>query len=174
MVHQPEVDLKVSGDKNAGLGAPLCQHVALVPKDPFRRGRLRTATRFFSLEPLTNAPFPEMTRLVRRLHAEQPFDVAIASSAMMASYALALPGVLRVMEEHNSHTRWMWDRYQVQTSSLQRLRCWASWRKSALYESRLFARFDLVTMASEQDAGITQGLLSDRRSLSAGRQVACI
>jgi glycosyltransferase involved in cell wall biosynthesis len=104
-----------------------------------------------------------MTRLVRRLHAEAPFEVTVASCSVMAAYALALPGMPHVLEEHNSHTRWMRDRYLSQTSSLQRLRCWASWRKSALYESRLFAKFDLVTMTSERDLSTTQSLLSHGR-----------
>ena len=42
-------------------------------------------------------------------------------------------------------------RYEAQTSALQRLRCWGTWQKSRHYEARLFSRFDLVTMVSEQD-----------------------
>ena len=148
--------------------APLCQQVALVSRDPFHHNRLRTATRFASLRPIVNAPFSEMTRLVRRLHAEQHFEAAIAGTAVMATYVLALPGVTLILEEHNSHTRWMRDRYLAQTSPLQRLRCWVSWRKSALYESRLFSRFDLVTMTSERDARTTRGLLDGGRSSHAG------
>lgn len=143
--------------------APLCKQAAVVQRDPFQRGRLRTLTRFFSLRPVVNAPFQEMTRLVRRLHAEQPFDVIIAAGTIMAHYALALPDVPCVLEEHNSHTRWLYERYQAQASPLQRLRCWASWRKSALYESRLFRRFALVTMVSEEDAGVSRNLLPDGR-----------
>jgi len=143
--------------------APLCQQVAVVARDPFQRGRLRTLTRFFFLRPVVAVPFPEMTRLVHRLHTELFFDVAIAESVIMAPYALELSGVPRVLEEHNSHTRWMHDRYLAQTSPLQRLRCWVSWRKSALYESHLFPHFDLVTMVSEQDASVSRCLLPGGR-----------
>jgi glycosyltransferase involved in cell wall biosynthesis len=102
-----------------------------------------------------------MTDLVCQLHDEQPFDIAIASSAVMAPYALAVRGAPHILEEHNSHTRWMHDRYLAQTSLPQRVRCWMSWRKSVLYESRLFPQFDLVTMASERDASTTQNLLPE-------------
>jgi len=141
--------------------ASLCEHMAVVPQDPFRRGRWRTATRFFSLSPVVTTPISEMTRLVQRLHVEQPFEVVMAASTVMAPYTLALPGVLRVLEEHNSNTRWMYDRYHMQTAILQRMRCWASWRKSALYESHLFPRFDFITMVSAQDADVSRRLLRD-------------
>lgn len=141
--------------------APLCQYVAMIPRDPYRRDGLRATTRFFFPRPVVNVPFREMLCLVRRLHKEQPFEAVVSSNAVMAHYALALPGVPRILEEHNSNTRWMQDRYLEQTSRLQRLRCWLSWRKSMFYESRLFARFDLVTMTSERDASATRALLRD-------------
>jgi polysaccharide biosynthesis protein PslH len=143
--------------------APLVQNIEVIHKDPFQRNQLRIATRFFSLRPLVATPFPEVVRLVRDLHAENAFDVVVASNVTMAVYAMALQNVLRVLEEHNSHTRWMRDRYRAQTSSLQRLRCWLSWRKSALYESHLFRKFSLITMVSEEDAEVSRDLLSENR-----------
>jgi glycosyltransferase involved in cell wall biosynthesis len=107
-------------------------------------------------------PFPQVVRRAQALHAREPFDLVVAATGVMAAYALALPGVVRVLEEHNSLTRMLWDRYRAQTSALQRLRCWASWRKAALYEARLFRRFDLVTMVSELDAAGGRGLLPAR------------
>lgn len=139
--------------------AQICEHIAIVPRDPFRRGRWRTATRFFGMKPVMADPFPEMLEQVRQLHAQQPFDLVISASVVMAAYALFLPGVPRVLEEHNSHTRWMYERYKAQTSALEQLRCWVSWRKSARFEAHLFPRFDLVSMVSEQDAAYTRSLL---------------
>jgi polysaccharide biosynthesis protein PslH len=137
----------------------LCEHVEIVPADPFKRSKAQQATRFSSFGPIVAAPFAEMTERVRQLHQRRSFDVVIASSVIMAAYALELIGVTHVLEEVNSNTRWMYDRYQAQTTVVQRLRCWASWRKSALYEARLFPQFDLVTMVSEQDAEIARELL---------------
>ena len=141
--------------------APLCEHVQIVHRDPFRHGWLRRATRFFSFGPIMAAPFPELERMARQLHAKDAFDAVISATVVMTPYALASPGTVRVLEEHNSHTRWMHERYQTQRSSLRRLQCWVSWRKSALFESRLFRRFDLVSMVSEQDAEIARKLVGD-------------
>ena len=142
---------------------PLCEHVEIVEADPFNRPRAQNATRFLSFGPIVAAPFAEMSARVQQLHQQQPFDVVIASSVMMAAYALDLPDITRVLEEHNSNTRWMYDRYRAQSTAAQKVRCWASWRKSALYEARLFPRFDLITMVSEQDAAVTRDLLRGRR-----------
>lgn len=139
---------------------PLCKHAVIIPRDPFQRSRLRMATRFFSSSPVVTNPFPELLDLVADLHAAKPFDAVIAGTAIMAPYALALSGITRVLEEHNSGTRWMAERYQVQVAPLQRLRCWVSWRKARRYESQLFPRFDLVSMVSEQDAAVSRALVA--------------
>lgn len=139
--------------------ASICEQVAVVPQDPFRRNWLRMATRFLSLRPVVAAPFREMIQLVNDLHADQPFDAVIAGTVIMAPYALTLSDVTRILEEHNSGTRWMHERYKAQTSAIQRLRCWVSWRKAIRYESQLFRHFDLVTMVSEMDAAISRTLV---------------
>lgn len=140
--------------------ASFCEQIHIVPKDPFSRSRVRMASRFLSLSPIVATPFPEMLRLTRELHAVRPFDVVISGTVIMASYALALSGVARILEEHNSGTRWMGERYHAQTKHLQRIRCWMSWRKTMCYESRLFPHFDLVTMVSEQDAATSRSLVA--------------
>jgi polysaccharide biosynthesis protein PslH len=141
----------------------LCEHVEIVPADPFQRSTAQKAMRFLSFGPIVAAPFAEMSVRVQQLHQQQPFDVVIAASVIMARYALELDDVTRVLEEHNSNTRWMRERYEAQSAWPQRARCWVSWRKSAAYETRLFSRFDLITMVSDQDAAIAGGLLSGGR-----------
>jgi len=143
--------------------APFCEQALVVSQDPFRRSQLRMATRFFSPSPVVADPFPELLDLVTKLHSTKPFDAVIAGTVIMAPYALALSGVTRMLEEHNSGTRWMAERYEAQTAPLQRLRCWVSWHKSMRYESRLFPRFDLVSMVSEQDAAASRRLVSGSR-----------
>jgi glycosyltransferase involved in cell wall biosynthesis len=100
-----------------------------------------------------------MSRLVATTISHAPFDAVVASTGGMAAYALACPASRRLLEEHNSLTRLMHDRYRHQSSSLQRHRCWASWRKAARYEARLFSRFDLVTMVSAEDAATSRRLV---------------
>lgn len=128
-----------------------CRRLETVPCDPSRRSRVACLLRFFSPSPIVAASIPDMARLVQRVAAEVPFDVAIASTIATATYARRLDCAPRVLEEHNSLTHWMWERYQAQGSALQRLRCWASWQKARLYEARLYRHFDLCVMVSEQD-----------------------
>lgn len=138
---------------------PFCDQALLVAKDPFRRSWLRTKTRFLSLRPIVDEPFPEVLQLVKQLHADKPFDVVIAGTTVTAAYALALPNVVRILEEHNSNTRWMRERISPRAPCLHRLRYWISWYKTMRYESRLFRRFDLVSMVSELDAKTSRNLV---------------
>jgi sugar transferase (PEP-CTERM/EpsH1 system associated) len=136
-----------------------CSEIQVVRIDPFRvnqGGALRT---FLSPSPVAARPVPAMSQAIARQLQEQPYDAVIASTEMMAAYALqSPPGAATILEEHNSLTRWMWERYEEQSSAVQRLRCWASWQKTRRYEARLFRRFDLVTMVSGQDQTVSRGL----------------
>ncbi len=137
----------------------LCADVQVVPVNPFevnRAGALRT---FLSPTPVVSRPIPAMSQLVAdALHAN-PFDAVIASTEMMADYALqARPDTVKILEEHNSMSRWMQGRYAEQTNPLQRLRCWVSWQKIRRYEAGLFNRFHLVTVVSAQDQAASQAL----------------
>lgn len=135
--------------------------VLINPFEANRAGALRT---FLSPRPVVSRPIPAMSRLVAETTTAQAFDAVIASTEMMADYALAVsPVSARVLEEHNSMARWMHERYQSQAHPVQRLRCWASWQKCRRYEADLFRCFDLITMVSEQDAATSRALLPDGR-----------
>lgn len=129
-----------------------CDSVEVVPVDPFvvnRSGVLRT---FLSPSPLAVRAIPSMREMVGQNLSKHHYDAVIASTTVTATYALQVPtSTAKILEEHNSLTRWMQERYREQTRPLDRLRCWASWQKSRRYEARLFDRFDLVTMVSTQD-----------------------
>ncbi|NLS78185.1 MAG: glycosyltransferase [Chloroflexi bacterium] len=135
-----------------------CRRVEVVQQDPSQRSRLMRGLRYLSLSPIVAAPVPAMSDAVSALAAETKFDVVVASTETMATYVSRVRGAAAILEEHNSFARMMYERYQQQTSSLQRLRCWASWQKTRYYEARLFPRFDLVTMVSEQDRQTSQAL----------------
>lgn len=141
-----------------------CSQIQTVPLDPFafnQAGALRT---FLSLSPMAARPLPAMSQAAARWLREHSFDAVIASTEMMAAYALqAPPGTAKVLEEHNSLTRWMQERYHEQSGVVQRLRCWASWQKTRRYEARLFNRFDLVTMVSAQDQAVCRAGLPGYR-----------
>ena len=129
-----------------------CAEVRMVPLDPFAVNRASAMRTFLSFRPMASRPIPAMQALVAEMLSKQKFDVVIASTEVMADYALTTPvSTLRVLEDHNAMTRWAWERYRAQTSPFQRARCWFSWQKGRYYEARLFKRFALVTMVSEQD-----------------------
>jgi len=128
------------------------EQTEIIHRNPFERGSLVRKLRFLSPVPVVNLPLREMTQAVRDTLAQTIFDVVIASTGVMAAYALDTPPeTVKVIEEHNSLTRWMRERYRGQSSVTRRLQNWASWQKTRHYEARLLNRFDLCIMVSEQD-----------------------
>jgi glycosyltransferase involved in cell wall biosynthesis len=126
--------------------------IQTVPLNPFEVNRASTLRTFLSFRPMASRPILAMRSLVADVLQHQIFDAVIASTEITATYALQTPsGTLRVLEEHNAMSRWAWERYIEQKTAVQRLRCWLSWQKGRLHEARLFKRFNLVTMVSEQD-----------------------
>ena len=140
-----------------------CRHVEVISRDPFQRNRLARLLTFFSLSPITAAPDQEMKQRVDMLSKETSFDAVIASTMIMATYAQQLRNIPRIMEEHNSFSRWRWESFQQQFSASQRLRGWVSWRKSCIYEKQLARQFDLWTVVSEQDHKASQQMISDSK-----------
>ncbi len=141
-----------------------CAEVQAIPVNPFERRQILPGMQFLSLEPVVTKPVPAMSRAVRQALARTSFDVAIASTEVTATYALQTPAATtKVLEEHNSLTRWMWERYREQKSALQRLRCWVSWQKTRHYEARLFRKFDLCVMVSEPDRQASMQMLPGYR-----------
>jgi glycosyltransferase involved in cell wall biosynthesis len=150
--------------KDAALLRQWCQWVEIVEIDPFAANRASALRTFLSPAPVAARPLPAMSQAAARCFQEHLFDAVIASTEMMAACALqAPPGTAKVLEEHNSLTRWMQERYDEQISAVQRLRCWASWQKTRLYEARLFRQFDLVTMVSAQDQAVCRADLPGYR-----------
>ncbi len=142
----------------------LCADVMVVPIDPFAANRAGTLRTFLSAKPMASRTIPAMSQLTATVLGSEEFDAIIASTEMMAKYALQTPaGIPRILEEHNSMTRWMWARYAEQTKLLKRARCWASWQKSRRYEGRLLCQFDLITMVSELDCATTLAMVREKR-----------
>lgn len=131
---------------------PWCVEVQAIRRNPFQRDRSEGALRFLSSDPIVTRPLPDMTAAVRKVSDRTAFDAVIASIEVTANYALAFPrSVVKILEEHNSLSRWMLERYQEQTAAVQRVRCRVSWIKTCRFEAKLFRQFDLCTMVSEED-----------------------
>jgi polysaccharide biosynthesis protein PslH len=141
---QPETGRKELGG--------ICSAVRVVHLSPFERGWSAQALRFVSPIPIVDRELRPMRALVEQALAHENYEAVITSTIGMAEYVkLAPPGTVRVLEEHNSLSRQMWERYQRQVQPLQRLRCWASWEKTRRYEAAVMRRHDLAVMVSEQD-----------------------
>ncbi|MBN1875883.1 MAG: glycosyltransferase [Anaerolineae bacterium] len=134
----------------------LCADVRVVSLNPFVENKVGTLRTFLSLRPMTSRSIPAMRELVASVLHLHAFDAVIASTEMMATYADAAPvGAPKILEEHNSMSRWAWERYDEQTDLFQRARCWVSWHKQRWYTARTFPRCALVTMVSEADRQAT-------------------
>ncbi len=139
---------------------PFCETVHAVQRSPFARGRLAQSWRFFSLTPVVTQPLAEMQSVLAKIQAEQEFDAVVASTEVVASYALAARSIpVKILEEHNSFTRMMADRYRQATEPLQKINHFISWQKTRIYEARLLRRFDLCTMVSEADRAACYSVL---------------
>jgi polysaccharide biosynthesis protein PslH len=138
--------------------------VSVVRVDPFCANGTSAFRTFLATGPVTSRPIPAMTNLIDGLQTIQRFDGVIASTDMMSSYAIqGGQGAARILEEHNSAARWLFDRYRASQHQLHRLRYWASWKKQRRYEERVFSKFHLITMVSEQDCVATRDAFGSDR-----------
>ena len=130
----------------------LCTEFRAVPVDPFAANRASALRTFLSLRPVASRPIPAMREKVSAALASQRFDAVIASTDMMADYALqAGKGTAKVLEEHNAMTRWTRGPHDAVLRANERVRRWASRQKRRHYEARTYRHFDLITMVSEED-----------------------
>lgn len=137
-----------------------CQEVQMIPVNPFMINRAGILETFFSLRPVSSRPIIEMSQMINHVRQTNRFDAVIASTEMMADYALQLPvTTAKILESHNSMARWMSERYKQATGITNRFRCWLSWQKRRFYEMRFLPQFDQVIMVSEQDRQVAQKAL---------------
>lgn len=137
----------------------LCQAVYPIFYNPFVRPRLFQWLRYFSLSPIMALPIRAMNQVVNELLNTSAFDVVIASTEVVARYALRFQ-IPRILEEHNSLSRLMQERYEAEGSYIQRTSHWVAWQKAQFYEQRLFQQFDQVVMVSERDRQMSQQLVA--------------
>lgn len=134
-----------------------CKAVRVIKVNPFDRPRFSLLFRFLSLTPVVTWPIAEVKKVVADYMTTQHFDVAVVSNTVMAHYIpYAIPMIL---EEHNSFSRLMYERYRSATNKVQMINHWVSWQKTRYFERNLFRRFDLVTMVSEEDRRTSEELL---------------
>jgi glycosyltransferase involved in cell wall biosynthesis len=136
-----------------------------VNTDPFVANRVPALRRFLSAAPVVTRPIPQMQALTRRLLAERQFEVVVVSGAVMEKYARQAPaGTSLALEEHNSLSRMMYERYRAGRGWPARGQYWFSWQKMRRYERALYGRFDLVTLVSEQDREYSKRIVHDQNA----------
>ena len=129
-----------------------CKTIRTIAVNPFMVNQTSDLKRFLSKTPVIYRPIGKMQRLVQETLRASSFDVLIASTELMATYALqAKSEKTMVLEEHNSLTQQMRERYENSGTGIRSIRNWLSWQKTRRYEGQLFNQFDLVTMVSRQD-----------------------
>lgn len=144
----------------SGVLPEVCRAIHVVELDPFATNQAPGWQRFTAAQPTFTRAVPAMMELVKGLYAETQFDLVIASTVVMAVYALEAPAdVVKVIEEHNSHTAWAREGVLAERSMWKRLHRRATALKMARYEAAAYSRFDLVAMVSERDAAVTRSLL---------------
>ena len=134
---------------------------------PISRSRVRDA--YYLLAGLIRRePFliardrvPAMHARIARLATENSFDWVHADQLGMAQYALALPNVSRLLDEHNAV--WTIVRRMSQTARPGPFK-WLmeiEWRQLQRYEARVCAAFDRVLTVSEEDRQALQSTTSN-------------
>ncbi|MEA3335283.1 MAG: glycosyltransferase family 4 protein [Chloroflexota bacterium] len=136
-----------------------CTQIEVVPIDPFDRGEQAEIFRFLSPAPIVDKPVPEMEALVEKILRDNTFDAVIASTTVMATYALQARNACKILQEHNFHTIWTLDRYQNETTLPGKMQAWVSLQKRRRYDDKLFSQFDLCAMVSERDRDATLRML---------------
>lgn len=138
-----------------------CTNIETIEVNPFVENQTGSVRRFLSTEPVNYRPIEAMWKLVNKTLGETRFEVVIASTEVMATYALqAQSDTIKMLEEHNSLTRMMRERYESGVGLVSSVRQWVSWQKTWRYEAKLFNQFDLVTMVSEQDRELSERILT--------------
>lgn len=133
----------------------ICQRVEMFAYRPFRPNNIRTAASFFSSRPrsVIDTYSPEMAAAVRRLHAQQPYDVVIASEFDMAPYAQILPEtVVKIWEE--IELALIYENYCRQSQLLRRIRHGLTWWKTANYTKKTLRSFHACSVVTEEESRI--------------------
>jgi glycosyltransferase involved in cell wall biosynthesis len=139
---------------------PLCEVVHTVP---LRRSRPRDVS-FLIRSFLRSRPFlverdwsPALARLVQRLHQEHPFDIVQVSPLTMAPYALALPGVRRVVDCHDVIST-LTSRAEPALPRCLRPLARIEAQRLSSYEPQTLRRMDCTLVVSEPDRSTLERL----------------
>lgn len=129
---------------------------------PLQRSRVRDA-RYFASAFIRTRPFlivrddlPSMDDALRLLFRSNAFDVVHADQLSMAHYALRVPGVKRILDQHNAVWTIMRRLAENEPSRLKRLIMSREMRLLRTHEAQTCAQFDdIVTVTSQDKQALT-------------------
>ena len=143
--------------------APYCRRVVTVRLARSRLADLGSLARsLVSGEPFVVARdrSPAMEAALRRLVADERFDLVHADQLNMAPYALGLAGPRRVLDEHNAVWLVVQRLWAHEPPGPRRLLLGREWRQLYRYEGRAAAAFDAVLAVSEEDRSALERVLA--------------
>jgi polysaccharide biosynthesis protein PslH len=129
----------------------ICSAIHIVPWREVYRDSWRARLRFFSLQPrfLIDSYSNEMADLLRRLIADNAFDLIIASQLPMASYRSSFPRTPAIFEELELGQ--LYSGIASTSGYWERLRFCLTRFRLGLHLTRLLEAFQVYTVASEQE-----------------------
>jgi glycosyltransferase involved in cell wall biosynthesis len=125
--------------------------VLRVPVDPFRYVSAPQLVKFLSPIPLACWPSRVMRSVVDRLVSKDSYDVVIAFQMPVASYALLLDKIPRILDLDVSLGYQRYEAWRNARSTVQRLRCWVSWQKTRRCEGGMIKGFDTCTVVAPEE-----------------------
>jgi glycosyltransferase involved in cell wall biosynthesis len=130
-----------------------CKIVEVVPSNPFPNHPIRKYRGWFSLQPSSiSASYSlEMASCVKKIAGEWSPDIVFALTYVTAPYAVAIPNVKKVIDVDNLMSRMLQENYQHTKTLKLKIRNYLAWKKFAYYELKLYPKFDLCAVVSEQD-----------------------
>lgn len=135
-----------------------CEHVIVVPQNPFQYNRWKTRLGFLSIKPsaVYAGYFKTMSSTVAQFAREWQPDIAFAFTFVTAPYALEIDGIPRIVDMDNLLALMLHERYLQSTNLLQRLRRFLAYWKLRRYENQIYSSFDLALVCSNLDVNRAQ------------------
>ena len=140
-----------------------CRRIALFPEPKFHPRKLRSYLGFFSPTPryFQAHHCRELESLSTIWTQEESYNVVLAVTLGAGPYAAKLDVPFRVLDQHNIESQVIKRECRNGRSILRRLRYAPTWIKAEGFERAVARRFDAITVVSEQERGLMEGLLGD-------------
>ncbi len=130
-----------------------CQHVEVIPHNPFSPPAYKKATGWFSLKPssISAAYSPAMTRQLDTLVTQWKPERIVALTYHAGEYALKYKNIPSVLDIDNLTFKILEEDYLAAQGGISSYRKKLAWQKFFRYEKHLYPQFDTCLTVSEKD-----------------------